>query len=249
MIPFYEQDLYSEMKTLITASSYKITRVMGGRSNVFLLSANDQILLVDTGAQFMRKLLLKRLVKLGIERIDYLILTHTHCDHAGNSMIIREKYNAKVVVHKDEAGYLESGNNIIPEGTNPFTKILMKIVSGLFAQAAKYKPCTCDICVDTSYDFSDKGINAYVLHTPGHTPGSMSLIIDNQIALVGDTMFGIYWRTVFPPFANDVNSLMKSWSDLLKTQCIWFLPSHGSANSRQLVENDYRRKNKSDIAY
>lgn len=72
----------------------------------------------------MWKTLQKRLSRLGIEKIDLLVLTHSHFDHAANAQKIKEKYNARVIIHHDEADYLASGNNILPVGTNPFTKFL-----------------------------------------------------------------------------------------------------------------------------
>ena len=82
------------------------------------------------------------------------------------------------------------------------------------------------------------------MHTPGHTEGSISLIIDNEIALVGDTMFGAFPGTIFPPFANDESLMVNSWEKLLKTKCKVFIPSHGSANDRGLVEKDFKKRSK-----
>jgi hydroxyacylglutathione hydrolase len=106
---------------------------------------------------------------------------------------------------------------------------------------ARYPPCNYDIAIDERYDLSEYGFNAYIIHTPGHTEGSLSVIIDNEIALVGDTMFGIFWWTVFPPFASDQFLLLNSWGKLLNSKCRIFIPSHGSVNERTLVEKDYSR--------
>ncbi|MCX6243685.1 MAG: hypothetical protein NTU98_03175 [Bacteroidetes bacterium] len=35
---------------------------------------------------------------------------------------------------------------------------------------------------------------------------------------------------------------MKSWGKLLETDCSWFIPSHGTANSRSLVQEDYNKR-------
>jgi len=96
-------------------------------------------------------------------------------------------------------------------------------------------------------EFSDRllGFNAYLTHTPGHTIGSMSLIVDNEIAIVGDTMFGVFNWSAFPPYAQDADLMLKSWKKLLETNCNEFLPSHGTANSRDLVQKCYNKKLKS----
>jgi hydroxyacylglutathione hydrolase len=69
----------------------------------------------------------------------------------------------------------------------------------------------------------------------------MSIVVDNEVALVGDTMFGVLKWSVFPPYANDVKQMVKSWGLLLDTNCPVFIPSHGSANGRPLVQKDYDR--------
>jgi hydroxyacylglutathione hydrolase len=227
------------MKTWKTSSGLNIIQILSGRSNVFLLTNGTKNILIDTSPKYMWKLLQKRLINLNVNNIDYLILTHTHMDHAENSYYIKEKYNSLVIVHRDEASFLTSGNNIIPDGTNYFTRKLMKYLPKYLAPLIKYKPCQYDILVDTKYDLNDFGFNAYIIHTPGHTLGSMSIIIDDEVAIVGDSMFGVYKGSVFPPFANDINQMINSWGILLKTNCSVFLPGHGTANDRSLVQKDY----------
>lgn len=85
-----------------------------------------------------------------------------------------------------------------------------------------FEPCSYDIVVDSIYDLKNLGLNAYILHTPGHSFGSMSLIVDDEIALVGDTMFGILKKNVFPPYADDSKELINSWEKCLKQVVTYF---------------------------
>jgi glyoxylase-like metal-dependent hydrolase (beta-lactamase superfamily II) len=230
------------MKTLISKSGYKIIQILFQRSNVFLLTDGHTNILIDSGPKTERRFLVKRLIKLNVKRIDYLIQTHTHFDHAENSAFIREKYNAKVIVHKNEADCLAAGENILPQGTNPITRLIVRLFSKSFLSRARYEPCCSDIQVDAVYYLTSTGLNSYILHTPGHTPGSMSIIVDDEIAIVGDTMFGVFKGSVFPPYSNDIKQMILSWGLLLETGCSWFLPGHGTANSRLLVQNNYIRR-------
>jgi hydroxyacylglutathione hydrolase len=198
-------------------------------------------MLVDTGPGFMWRTLEKRLDKLLINKIDLLILTHSHFDHAANAYRIKEKYNAKVIIHQTETKFLTTGDNILPTGTNAFSRLLVKTFAKKFSSIARYNPCNHDFLFDEYYDLTEYGLNGYLIHTPGHTEGSISVIVDNEIALVGDTMFGVFWWTVFPPFASDQVLLLNSWGKLLNTKCRIFIPSHGSANKRGLVEKDYSK--------
>ncbi len=230
------------MRTWSTSEGNKIIRILSGRSNVFLLSNGHTNILVDTSAGFMWKILKKKLERLGIENINLLILTHSHFDHAANAARIKEKYKAQVIIHESEIKYLTTGDNILPTGTNSVTKFIVSTFAKKFQSLALYQSCNYDLTVDDVFDLSGFGFNAYLIHTPGHTQGSISLIIDDEIALVGDTMFGIFRWTVFPPFASDQYQLLNSWGRLLKTKCRVFIPSHGSENCRALVEKDYYKR-------
>jgi glyoxylase-like metal-dependent hydrolase (beta-lactamase superfamily II) len=108
----------------------------------------------------------------------------------------------------------------------------------------RYEPCDFDILVDTHFDLNDFGFNAYILHTTGHSGNSISLVIDNEIAIVGDTMFGVFKWSIMPPFGLDVKQLIKSCGKLLDTNCTTFIPGHGFAINRLLVQKVYnKRKN------
>ncbi|HEX2394833.1 MAG TPA: MBL fold metallo-hydrolase [Bacteroidales bacterium] len=223
------------MKIWNTRSGYDLIQVLAGRSNVFLLTDRQNNILIDTSIRLAWNKLDRRLKNLGIENIDYLILTHSHFDHAANAFSIREKYRAKVIIQANEAQFLTSGINHIPAGTGNFTRTLMNM-AGYIAPLMRNKPCNYDILIESGYDLKPAGFNAYVMYTPGHSPGSSSLIIDDEIALVGDCMIGSFKSTVFPPFADDIHETFESWRKLLETKCTLFIPSHGKEIKRERVE-------------
>jgi len=229
------------MKSWETKNGYKVIRVLSGRSNVFLLTFGGKNVLIDTGPGFMSKTLENRLKALNISNIEYLILTHTHFDHAANAQKIKENYNAQVLVHKSEVSFLTRGENIVPQGTNLIAKTIVDIFAKRFLSLSRYKPCQYDILIDNTFDLNIIGFNAYIVNTPGHTTGSVSIIVDNEIALVGDAMFGVFKWSVFPPFANDIIQMIRSWGTLLETECRIFIPSHGTANTRELVQREYNK--------
>jgi hydroxyacylglutathione hydrolase len=231
------------MKTWETHSGLKIYQLFAGRSNVFLVTNGKMNIVVDTSPARKWSKLKSRFSKLGIRNIDFLVLTHTHFDHAGNAMRIKNTFNAKIIVHQTEANILETGISIIPKGTNWLTRLVVNPLGKRYAPKTNFIGCSPDILVDSTFSFEEFGLNCYILHTPGHTIGSMSLLVDNEIALVGDAMFGIFPNSIFPPFADDVSEMVKSWNKLLGTNCKLFLPAHGTANKRKLVEKGFQKLN------
>lgn len=229
------------MKTWTTKNGYRILRVADLRSNVFLLSSGARNILVDTGPKWQWARLETRLRSLGIEHIDHLVLTHSHYDHADNAWRVKRRYGASVVVHRAEARFMEGEGMAVPGGTNAVTKLIVGTIGRVMATRG-VEPCPGDILVDTVYDLSPFGPNAYVLPTPGHSPGSMSVVVDDEIAIVGDAVFGVFKWSVLPPYAADLDRTIESWGRLLETGCGLFLPGHGSAKTRAELKAGYVRR-------
>jgi hydroxyacylglutathione hydrolase len=230
-----------------TKSGYEIIQILAGRSNVFLLTNGNRKVLIDTSVSRLWTRLQKRLNKLGITKLDYLILTHAHFDHAANASRIKEEYRAQVIIQRNEERYLLRGDNILPKGTTFLTRPIINLFGKRLFPRFKYEPCKPDLLIDSYFDLTEWGFNAYLIHTPGHTIGSMSLIIDDEIAIVGDTLFGVFKGSVFPPYAEYVDQMIKSWGKLLETKCTQFLPAHGTSNSRLLVQKCYDNRRYSTL--
>lgn len=194
---------------------------------------------MDTGPSKSWKDLDRGLDQLVDGELSYLVLTHTHYDHTENAHRVKEKYGAKIMVHRSEAACLKQGYTPLPQGTVLSTKLLVGVGNRLNTRS-RYHPVTADFFVDDIYNLGD---NCCLIHTPGHTGGSISFIVNKEVALVGDAMFGVF-RGVFPPFANDVPSMIRSWKKLLDTGCKIFLPGHGSQNERKLLNKEYEKYRK-----
>lgn len=232
------------MKTWTTNKGSKITRVLSVRSNVYLLTVSGKHLLVDTSPERKWTSLRKNLQRLSVDHVECLVLTHTHFDHAGNTRNVSETFNAKVVVHHSEAEFIRGGINKFPRGSIPVTKFLIDHGSDRVVHRFNFPPCDPHVLIDSVFSLQEYGFNAFILPTPGHSPGSMSLVIDDEIAIVGDAMFGQVPWTIYPPFADDPALMVKSWSTLLGTSCRLFLPGHGKAISREKLMKHWQALDK-----
>jgi hydroxyacylglutathione hydrolase len=233
------------MKNWTLNNGYQLYRLLSGRSNSYLICTTRENILVDSGKKNKRSLLLENLKKLHVDKVDWLILTHTHFDHCENARFLQNKFNCKIVVSDKGYPMAERGYAIHPRGTNPFTKIISQLGNLFFLRLSHYQRFIPDHTYDEFFSFSIPEINIDLLATPGHSDDSISVIVYNEIALVGDAMFGIFKNSIFPPFADDPAEMVESWAKLLDSNCHTFLPGHGSEIKRELIEREmlkYPRK-------
>lgn len=235
------------MNLWTTSGGQTVYQIAGGRCNGFLLAANGNYLLVDCGSKIQWKRLRERLNRAitGGKTLIALILTHCHFDHAENAARVKENFKTPIVVQANEADYLQKGQNPLLQGSNPATGLLTRLfLNERVLEWIKYPPVAYDILVEERYDLGHWGFKGYIIHTPGHSPGSMSVILEDEIALVGDAMYGVFKNSVFPPYTADGPQTVKSWQKLLETGCSVYLPAHGWARSRELVQQQYQRYQK-----
>lgn len=113
-------------------------------------------------------------------KIKYIINTHGHVDHIGGNQAIKDKTGAQIIIHESDADMLVSTPAMI-----------------LKMFGAKKSPAA-DRTVRDGDIISVGGVTLNVLHTPGHSPGSMSLHTDGYV-FTGDTLFvGGVGRTDLP---------------------------------------------------
>jgi glyoxylase-like metal-dependent hydrolase (beta-lactamase superfamily II) len=226
--------------------AYNITPIPMGKSNAYLVSAPDLVILIDTGCSKNLKPLeqVLRQKELQITDIDYIVVTHAHYDHVGHLAEIKEKSGAKVLAHRDAVDYLKNGHTPFPKGTMLLFKIISNAGNRFFSVGGKFTPVEPDILIEGDYDLLKSEPTIRIIHTPGHTSGSVCLIINDESAIVGDTLFNVLPETVYPPFANDENELIKSWEKLLATGCSVFYPGHGKPFSRDKFRKSFEKKKK-----
>ncbi len=159
----------------------------------------------------------------------------------GNLKEIKDFTRAKIIVNSNEYELLKKGIISIPKGTNIFGK-LISYLGNLFPKAIGYPPVEADIRISETYSLKDFGFNASIIPTPGHTEGSLSVVFDLGEAFVGDACFNIIpinKSTVFPPFANNIPILLKSWKLLLDTKVQELFPGHGKPFDKDKLQKSF----------
>lgn len=224
-----------------TKSGARIYHILKGRSNVYLIKTATQNLLVDTGKCNKRIYLSKKLEAFGIHKIDWLILTHTHFDHCQNAEWLEKNFQAKIVVSQKAREWIPSGKTPLPKGRRLASKLLIFTANHFKPKQVQFKPFNVYKYVGNKEVLQDQDTDLELLICPGHSEDSLVFILDNEIAFVGDTMFGIFKNKIQPPFVDNQELLIKQWKKLADGPCSLFLPGHGKPITQNLVNSTLRK--------
>ena len=216
----------------------EIVQIKLGLSNMYLIKAKRPIL-VDTGSPKDLPDIERALAAQGVKLTDITLVipTHGHSDHAGAAAQIRRSSGALIALGKGDLPMAKAGHNDDLKPTNLMAEILKR-----FAIDPNYEPFVPDIVIDGTLDLAPWGIRGKAVTMPGHTPGSVVVILDDGRALVGDMMLGGYFGgALFPEragqhyFQADLAANLENIKTLLKLPIKTFYLGHGGPVTRASV--------------
>src|SRR6056297_1621906 len=224
----------------------KFLKINMGKSNSYLIKGKEGYLLIDAGVEGQVDKLKTKMDKHEIKFKDIIliVITHVHYDHVGSLKEIKEKTKAPVLVHEAEADLLKKSVSHFPAGNNWIGKIISNIASSYLDDKNSFEPVKPDIVMKEYYNLEGFGFEGEIIHTPGHSAGSITVFIENRHCFTGDTMFSFMPFTVNPPFADDSEKLYKSWEKIATYDCWFFYPGHGYRFSMNKFMSSLKRKRK-----
>jgi glyoxylase-like metal-dependent hydrolase (beta-lactamase superfamily II) len=202
-----------------------------GFDHCYLIQDKGTIM-VDGGAPKKAKEFTKAIEKIGINTHDIklIILTHGHWDHIGSVKEIKELTGAKIALHHLEREWLEKGLKSMPPGVTTWGHTLGKIITMLLPLIS-IPEANVDVVIGNEGLLLDEyGIPGKVIYTPGHSSGSVSILLETGEAFVGDmamNKFPLCFSPGLPIFAEDPVKLNESWKLLLGQGAKMIYPSHG----------------------
>ncbi len=160
-----------------------VLRVRLGYVNAYLVVTDDGLVLVDTGLPRTHRTLLRALAdaQRRVGDIRTVLLTHWHTDHVGGLAMVRTASGARVVASAIDTPIVDGSRPA------PLTAV-MRLAKPLLGDA---EPAEVDEPLLQDGPFSVPGFTA--VHTPGHTDGHVSYLLDRAggVLFAGDAVAGI----------------------------------------------------------
>ena len=215
----------------MSAPQIGIQKIRLGLCNAYLILGEQGAVLVDTGQAGCASLFFRHLKNKGIRPHDVklIVITHVHFDHVGNLKVLREHCGCPVAIHAKEAPLLRHGTVVFPRGTNLFGRVASSLGRSL-APLLKFASVEPDLLVSEEPSLERYGVSGIIAPTPGHTAGSLSVLLPDGTACVGDLAANHLpgrLGPILPPFADNVAELFRSWRHLLDAGANTICPGHG----------------------
>lgn len=167
--------------------AYKIERLRGGQGNAYLICGREGGILIDTGTNKYREKIACACKEASVRLI---VLTHGHFDHCQNAAYLAEKLNCPVGIGKEDAALLYEGEK---------RKVYGKGIWGkLYARASNWNiwhkslpSARPSVILEDRMSLAGYGVEGEIVALPGHTAGSVGVLLKTGEFFVGDAMQNI----------------------------------------------------------
>lgn len=203
----------------------RIHSLHAGMGTVHLIEAERGWVLVDAGSPGHAEPILEALRALGGGALRLIYITHGHFDHYGSARVLRKQTGAPIAIHEADTAAMAAGKTPIRSGHGygRVARLFLPLVEWIL----RPQPTEADVVLADGERLDAYGLDAAVLHTPGHTPGSSSLIVAEQVAFVGDLLSTRGGLHVQDLYATDWSGLAGSLARLQAYAPERIYPGHG----------------------
>jgi glyoxylase-like metal-dependent hydrolase (beta-lactamase superfamily II) len=217
----------------------KIYPIHCGFTTVYALKG-DGVILIDGGdpnkLDNIRKGIAKALIQ--PEEIKLIILTHGHWDHVGSTRDIKQLTGAKILLHRGDMHFIAEQKTTQPPGLNSWGRTLHALLTSISPMIHVPKFEVDIIAEDKELSLAEYGIPGRIIPTPGHSWGSVSVLLDSGDVFVGDlamNLFPLRLNPGLPIFGDDMTIVKNSWKKLLDRDVKTIYPAHGNSFPSQIM--------------
>ena len=200
----------------------------------------DGVIVIDGGAPKKGAAFRRGLERAGVrpQDVKLIVLTHGNWDHIGSAGEIKAITGAPLALHEREVSWLEQSLTPLPPGVTPYGRMFIKI-HGWFMPLIKVPAAKVDMRLgDEDVSLADYGIPGRIVYTPGHSSGSVSVLLDSGEAFVGDLAMNkvpLRLSPGLPIFAESPPAVIRSWESLLERGATTIYPAHGNPFSADVM--------------
>lgn len=155
-------------------------------SHIYVVVTGDRLILVDSATTNDADRIVQEIEQAGfaISDLEAVVITHAHSDHVGSLSELVRRSGAEVWAHRDEIPYVQK------EQPMPAASLVMRLMFRL----SNRRPSTQTApVVNRALEDGEKIGTLQVIHTPGHTPGSICLYAPaHKLLFCGDAMFNVH---------------------------------------------------------
>ena len=207
-----------------------VTKIKLRLSNAYLVQGQRPIL-VDTGSSGEADKIVKALARAGLTPADLgLILhTHVHSDHVGSTTTLLEAVDVPMAYHRADQPLAEQGHNGKLQGIGLRGQMMAAVFSN-----NRFTLPQASFFLEDGLHLDSYGVAGRIVHTPGHTVGSISLLLDGGEAIVGDVLMGgelggnlLPGRPSLHYFAQDPDQVRRSLDLILEQAVHTLYVGHG----------------------
>ena len=169
-----------------------VQRICCGNVNCYIISGEKGAILVDTGREASRQLVLEACRPYNVRLI---VLTHGHVDHVQNAPFLSEALSCPVAMSGADIPLLRD-NMLQPLSAR---SLLGKLVLGASIKSFhkdKIPPFVPDMVLEEGASLEAYGVQAKIISLPGHTQGSIGIDVMERDLIVGDALMNLFYPTV-----------------------------------------------------
>ncbi|HEY3317145.1 MAG TPA: MBL fold metallo-hydrolase [Coriobacteriia bacterium] len=214
----------------------RIHRIEGRLASAYLLEG-ERLFLVDTGFVGHSRKVLRAIRDLGRRalELELVVVTHAHADHFGALSELGEHAEFDVGCHSLSASALAAGTAEVSPGLTPWARAYERLAR-VSLPLLGLRGAVATVDLSDGLRLHDRGLPGSILHTPGHTTGCISLLLDDGSAFVGDLITGPQGCVRLPApttMAADIGRTFAGWRRLLAAGARRFFPAHGDPFSAE----------------